>query len=584
MKIINKKLNKCLLLTLIFPLLTSFANKKDYLNPRNDPYYHRFEDGGTMPILDEGNFFNAESFEMKKGSLRLKSNKALNLYENDIYTFVFKFKDWDKLMQQTSKIETATFNIGFFTSQAMHDLVHIYLHHSEQELTPKEFFNINEQYFKTKMDEKTRTAFVQFQIFSNKNYHMRTTKLEIIFNTENLAGDLTHPMLYKGTIDDYKGYIPYMHAPSGLLINDDVGPYNNGDSIDVTLPYKKEQQVSSIDFLNTVKAYDLDDLAWKNVEIEYDEFTSNQRTLDKPLKLICRSIDSYNNVSRLTFNITIKDVEPPTINKKDNIIEFSYKETLTKEKLLEKFIFEDNYTNNLDIEIEGYDFSNTVNLIQTHNITIVAKDTSNNETRLATSFNFVDNIKPEIIGPSSLNVNVSNQLTKEEILNMFKATDQIDGNIIPDFEDDNYTSNSHIVGDYSITIFAEDKAKNRATHILKMHVTDTEGPIFYINETKITTFQGEKIDPKKLLTTLINQGLLKKQNYIDTKFVNGNFNDTNKVGFYETTLEATSETNNKEYVNLKIDVIKKSQKNSNAFQKFLESIITFIKNLFKNIF
>ena len=63
MKIINKKLNKCLLLTLIFPLLTSFANKKDYLNPRNDPYYHRFEDGGTMPILDEGNFFNAESFD-----------------------------------------------------------------------------------------------------------------------------------------------------------------------------------------------------------------------------------------------------------------------------------------------------------------------------------------------------------------------------------------------------------------------------------------------------------------------------------------------------------------------------------------
>lgn len=587
MKILFKFIKFTLLSFILVIFSSSFIlpNSTEFPSHILDDKYSSFNNGYNLSIYDEEeNMIPPNVFTLSTGEISLTSKNIL-LTENQTYTFVFYIKDKDKLKNCTTQSDNfLTFNYKT-PGVAEHKIDSIT--YSINKSTPSEFLNSSTDLtpslscpvFKLKDDYSLFFLSIYTNNIYTKNFSIYNFNLT--FNKSHSCGLISSYQLYKGEISSYKGFKEFNHAPFGL--NEQfIGPYKDKTVIDLSIPYK-DNQISALDIKNSILAFDKGDYEYKNIDIITDAFTSSYRVLNTKLPIVFQAYDSLNNKSTITFNITIYDAIPPTITQLDDQIEISYKKQITKQEILSHFKIEDNYTLNVNTQIEGIDLNSDLKLGK-HNIIITANDTSNNISRLETSFKIVDDVPPLIKGPSFINTNISTFLSKEDILDKFVVEDEIDKDLQIEIIEDNYSNNYNQVGEYLLTLESKDKSGNKVKRNVIINVVDNSGPVFYLNQTDLTMYQGDQLNLNNLVKSLVKNEILLSKNYTSVELINSPISEDNKleVGEFNIVLKCNSDDNQTSFINLKLNVIQKSSKNSNnPFQNFINSIKEFFKNIFK---
>lgn len=533
---------------------------------------------------DEENMIPPNIFSLTTGEINFNSNKPIILTENQVYTFVFYIKDKTRLNECNLK-ENNYLTYTYQTpgvAEFKIDRITYNLNNS----SPKQFLNsstistptLNEPVFKLSED----CSYFFLSIYTQNIYskYFRIPSFNLIFNKTNSCGIISNYQLYKGDIASFKGYKEFNHAPFGLS-KDFIGPYKDKTEINMSIPYK-DDQINANDIKNSLLAFDKGDYEYKEVEIVSDAFSSSFRVLNTKLPIIFQATDSLNNKSTITFNMTIYDDIPPTITQLNSQIEISYKSNLTKQEILSNFKIEDNYTLNVSTQIEGYDFDSELKLGK-HNITIKASDTSNNISKLETSFKIVDDIPPQIKGPTFINTNINTYLSKEDILANFTPFDEIDSNLEIEIIEDNYSNNFNQAGEYLICLECKDYSSNKIRKSVIINVSDNSGPVFYLNQTNLTMYQGDSFKVNDIVKSLVRNQILLEKNYTNIELISLDIKENKALvkGEFDLTLKCFSDDNQISFIQLKLNVKEKETSNSTTpFSNFINKITDFFKKIF----
>ena len=153
---------------------------------------------------------------------------------------------------------------------------------------------------------------------------------------------------------------------------------------------------------------------------------------------------------------------------------------------------------------------------------------------------------------------------------------------------DDYFENATKKGVYDVAIQAKDSHNNIVEFRIRVYVDDTDGPVFYVKESTITTTSNKPLSPMKILESLVRQNVLPNKNYINAEIVEGDYGYKSNVEFgtYEIKLLATAEDGSSELVNVTINVIEETQE-LNFWQKvlvFFKGIFDKISSFFKGLF
>lgn len=156
-------------------------------------------------------------------------------------------------------------------------------------------------------------------------------------------------------------------------------------------------------------------------------------------------------------------------------------------------------------------------------------------------------LNPVIEGEQGLYItNVNDPIAVEEIKSYLRAYDDTDGDVTDSIivYEDNYTSNKHKLGLYSITFRATDSNNNSTDFIVNVQVIDTDGPLI---DGTLEVFT--KISTKTEITTILN-GVVLSDNYdssdvVTLDIVEDNYTPNyNKVGTYQIKIKATDSSGN----------------------------------------
>lgn len=587
----KSKLTRLLYLILlpIFLILTSsfvLPNVDNSLPSHiNDPTYDSFENDYPLYKYDnEDNMLPPKLFNLDTGSIKFGPNsKYIYLTTNNIYTFVFYIKDYKDLIKDNlignNYFEYFYKTVGYNENSTYRSYL------PSKQLNSFDFLNYYKNDIPTssvpviKLSEDYSKIFISINTDNIHTNLIKIMQFNLIFNSKKSSGIISLCQLYKGDISSYKGYSAFNHAPYGLNENI-VGPFKDKTEINLTIPYK-ENQISVDDIKSNILAFDKGDYEYKQINIIQDSFTLYKRILNKPLKIVFKASDSFNNYSTITFNITIVDNSPPIIIQLNENIKYSYKAIINKENILSNFSIKDDYSYKVDTSITGIDLNKT-NKLGKYNITIKSIDFSNNISTFDSTIEIVDDIPPIIDGPSYINANVNELLNEEEILKQFNVTDDIDKNPTLKIIENEYKNNYQNVGEYTLTLQANDSNNNETKKTIQINVVDDDGPIFYLNKTQLTMYEGDKINTTSLIKNLIKFNILSNKNYVDIAYTSSSIQENISLpyGEHQLLLTCKSDDNQIQYITLNINVISKA-KNNNIFLNIINKIIEFFHSILK---
>lgn len=587
----KSKLTRLLYLILLpkFIILTSsfvLPNVENSLPSHiNDPNYDSFENDYPLYKYDnEDNMLPPKLFNLDTGSIKFGPNsKYIYLTTNNIYTFVFYIKDYKDLIKDNlignNYFEYFYKTVGYNENSTYRSYL------PSKQLNSFDFLNYYKNDIPTssvpviKLSEDYSKIFISINTDNIHTNLIKIMQFNLIFNSKKSSGIISLCQLYKGDISSYKGYSAFNHAPYGLNENI-VGPFKDKTEINLTIPYK-ENQISVDDIKSNILAFDKGDYEYKQINIIQDSFTLYKRILNKPLKIVFKASDSFNNYSTITFNITIVDNSPPIIIQLNENIKYSYKAIINKENILSNFSIKDDYSYKVDTSITGIDLNKT-NKLGKYNITIKSIDFSNNISTFDSTIEIVDDIPPIIDGPSYINANVNELLNEEEILKQFNVTDDIDKNPTLKIIENEYKNNYQNVGEYTLTLQANDSNNNETKKTIQINVVDDDGPIFYLNKTQLTMYEGDKINTTSLIKNLIKSNILSNKNYVDIAYTSSSIQENISLpyGEHQLLLTCKSDDNQIQYITLNINVISKV-KNNNIFLNIINKIIEFFHSILK---
>jgi len=586
---ISKKIQKATFLLTVFPvigILTSFQspNSTEFIDHNIDEHYSSSRII-TPKYYDDNNLIPPDFFEKDTGVLTSTYELYIPSFED--YTFVLYIKDNTSLKQLKTKSDN-NFYFSYITlGEAEHDILNFTIG-GEDDTTPVDFFT----YFQTKredsffiiqteFDDDFSKIFIYIQsTFDRGRKELRILNMEFNFDCSNSAGIVSDFQLYKGKLKaDYPGYAEYIRAPKGLSSNM-VGPYKDQTEIDLTIPYQRENMMKVDDLKQTILAFDKYDYEYKQVSVKSDLYTNSTRNLNTKLPIVFQANDESNNVSTITFNIYVVDEECPKIEQISSNIKFSYKEKITSDIIATKFKITDNYSYKPSVEIEGIELNKNLE-VGKYPITLKAYDSSNNYSSIQTSIEIIDDILPNISGPSYIQTSTSKYLSDEKIISQFKAIDEIDGELPISIDSSAYKSHYNIIGEYFITLNATDKSGNKIQRVISVNVSDTSGPVFYLDKLTITTYENETIEVESILNQLIDENVIEDANYISVEVQSKQNIELNnlKQGKYQITLACKKDTNDVVNIPLTIEVLQQKKEETNIFVQ----IYNFFRDLIKKI-
>lgn len=589
----KNKFPKFLLALLILPISSLFTlsfaqpNSDAFPNHLTDPNYNAVNGNTTYSlssIENEANILPPNIYKKETG--KLSFTNLVNINKNTTYTLVLFLKDGRELVNDKNVSKNGYYLQYVTAGEAEHQIItkEIKFEKSPSE-SLKEFENVNIEMFQPitmSIADDYSKIFVEINFIYERDSvkSIRLYKLDVLINNSQTSGIISQEMMYKGTKEDFKGYAEYNHAPYGLT-NSMVGPYKDNSQIDIQFPFTNDTNNIINQLKSSLLAFDKGDYQYVDVEVYKDNFTEFYRSLNTKLPLTFQAKDSLGNSSKITFNIIMRDIEKPTITQIPEKIKFSYKTKLTKQDILQQFEIKDNYSYQPNVEITGIEFDK-INQIGTYPIKLTVSDSSNNIETYQTEIQILDDIPPTIEGPDTINTTIETVLSSQDILDQFEIKDEIDTSTKINIDDSSYQNNCKSIGKYSVKIKAIDISGNSAEKVVTINVSDTSGPVFYINKDELTYIEGETIDTNNLLYQLIQLGYIPNSSYISAKLTSNEIDLTNKLtsGKYNAILEYTNSDLTKNYLQLKINVIDKFKSSTPSF---LDKIIEFIKSFFNKL-
>lgn len=424
-----------------------------------------------------------------------------------------------------------------------------------------------------------------------KGAKWKITKFRIVWNQMHSYGNIVNSVMRKGSNLIFIGFPNYAHELCGIKTNWTSG-LKSGTHIRLDIPYGKHS-ITNEEILNSIKAVDLADGATCDVSIRSNAYTGHQTELDKKLQIVVTSEDRYKNASLLYFDVYIHDKEAPVINFNDSIektagIRLPYDKPFTEQDILEHFKINDNYdlVKMHSASVSGYDFAQGKRTtLGDYPIKITATDVSSNKTTLDSTIHFYDDVGPVISGPDSINIAAGTQLSEEKILEKYTSTDEIDGTGLSlALENNTYVKNYQTIGTYSVDVVSSDKSGNRSNKTILMNVSDSEGPVFYVDTDSINSFGTAVIQPEEAVKSLVHQKVLPDKLYNHAEFIGGNYPARSKrvdPGTYSAVLRAYSEDGETEDVNLTINVKAEEKKESKSG---IRRLIDYVRTFFSRIF
>lgn len=349
-------------------------------------------------------------------------------------------------------------------------------------------------------------------------------------------------------------------------------PVFDGDTYFVTNvmnPFTLEQ------ILSHIVAYDEEDGYIDPIVIE-DNFSAN-RFMVGSYTIKLQATDSSGNSSELVLTVLVVDVDSPVIFGPDEI-EVSIAKKLTVEEIKSKFPVADNYDVELSLSIIENNYQNSWNKIGRYKVVLKAIDSSGNETIREVYIKVVDDVVPEITGPTNIVKNNNEVLTISDIKALFTAVDNVDGDITNSLVivEDGYTGNGHKVGEYKIVLAVTDTSGNEARHEVIIKVLDKIPPVFYIDNFLINVQSGVVLTKQQIVDLLIATGQLEANGITYVNFLLNEYEgNENIAGIYNVKLSTVSTDGSEKAFDLQVKVLE--------VEDDVNPIIVETKNFFEKV-
>jgi len=376
-----------------------------------------------------------------------------------------------------------------------------------------------------------------------------------------------------GNYNDFPGFNNYYSAPCNL-----PSTKVESDSVYIDVNFNNKKDVVTT-LVNSNIAYDEEDEVYYRPTLVKDEYTINRSNINEYYPVVISAKDKANNVSTLTYYLRTVDMDGPKIVKKNtNDIIFSYRD-LTEENIYNLYNITDN--NRIKTtELIDLDLSVARKKVGDYTFKIKATDMSDNITTKEGTLKVIDDVAPELNVPIQINTTVSKHLSKEDLINLVSAKDEIDGDLIPTVECSSYEKNYNKIGMYQISFNVKDKSNNNVTKSVNVIVSDDKAPIFFVYEQNIKIYVGDVVDVLKVINTMADNGIISKGKYVNYQVISGDdISGKLPEGNYKTKVLATTDDGKSVMVNLKIDVTKQVKTKKSFWQKFID----FFKNIFNSI-
>ncbi len=149
---------------------------------------------------------------------------------------------------------------------------------------------------------------------------------------------------------------------------------------------------------------------------------------------------------------------------------------------------------------------------------------------------------PTIDGQNHFVVNVNNPISREEILTHIRATDETDGVVNVIWESCNYNPSNLTLGEFSGVVSATDKAGNKTTVNITIHVVDIDKPVISGTSTYNLSYDAPTTEAK------VREALSVSDNFdegLQIQLVQDNYTGKERVvGSHTITYKAVDSSNN----------------------------------------
>jgi hypothetical protein len=421
--------------------------------------------------------------------------------------------------------------------------------------------------------DENATGFTYIDSFSFLFYYPQT------------AGTVWGFQMYKGTFDAVAGFAEYDHDPCWLT-SEQTGPYKPGTEMSIQVPYGNEK-FNATTLQEQFKAYDKGDRAYVNITKIKDEYTTHEKVLNQVMDIVFQAEDSKKNTSQITVHVTVVDKEKPLITPKSPQISTSYRTVISQDWVKNQFVISDNYDGApCTVAVSGIEFDKSYKQKAPLSVTITATDAVGNSSQCTTTIQLVDDVPPVINGASQVRAQAGTALSDNDILSKFTASDEIDGDCTVTIKTNGYKGKESQIGVYTVLLNSLDSSGNVASDLITVEVDDTEGPVFYVNQTIIETF-GELVVPaNQLVASLVRSGILPDKTYNYSEYTKGDYAKLSRVEVgkeYEVQLSAYSEDGSVETAELTIKASPEQVNSGEENESFWDRLSLFLAKLWENI-
>lgn len=380
----------------------------------------------------------------------------------------------------------------------------------------------------------------------------------------------------------YQDYVFQPHTIGSFVNSSKV--YYGGETYcfrsNISNPYPLDEIVGNI------KAFDYGDNA--SVDITYSDRNYLEAIANKTLGECAVDLfaeDSFGNRSTLTLKILLVDITKPIINIRSGDARIRIPVSRCGEigaavDLNEYVDITDDYDETLSLLPENQSIAFFG--LGSKNVILRARDSSGNLAEQTFTVEFYDDVAPTIQGDfDEIDVYPYQYKSANEILNRFFTIS--DNHLISEkgIKDDDFTMNFAKTGTYTFTIYAVDFSGNTSEKTITVHVRDSEGPVFFIDEVYLTLESNSAyLSAKEMVRQLMDTKQIESKNYAIVEYANTKYNENyQNPGTYDVVIACYDENFNKSYINVRLTV----RKNAGSSVGFLAGIDRFFVKVFRSI-
>ena len=205
----------------------------------------------------------------------------------------------------------------------------------------------------------------------------------------------------------------------------------------------------------------------------------------------------------------------PTITLKSGYdLEFEIGDSISSTNLKTYFEVTDNYDENptLSFKLDGSNLTSKTfksSDFGNHTLNVTAKDSSNNIKTSTFTLKVIDTDAPKITrsdgGSGNIKIGLSKvlNLTEKEFCQLFKATDDVDGDVSDTLAINGDFIENH-VGEYTIKLQAHDDSGNFGSLIVEVEVLSDVPPVFILGDALVLASTDNPLSSSQLEKVIIN--------------------------------------------------------------------------------